>query len=414
MSWEERLKEAAYTSPSGTRLTFDYEDVSRSYEKKTTAFEFPDADGTYVQDLGKTGRRYPFQIFIWGENYDLEATAFEEALAESGIGILEHPVYGTVNVVVTGAVTRRDNVTTRGNQAVITATFWDTINTVYPVAQVDPGAATEQSLALFNQVSAEMADVNLNLEGAVERVTFRETFLRLLDTTRSNLSPIFSLQDGIGRGFNTIYASIAGDIDNLILNPSQLVSQTLRMIQLPALTATSVVDRITAYSGLIDEVLAFPETTNNAYGPTEINAFYAKDVFATAFVTGAVISVLNNQFSTKTEAIEAADLVISIFDGTNVWRENHFELLEEIDTGEVYQQLQESVAIVAGFLVFISFSLRQERIVILDRARTIIDLIGELYGQITNDDIDFFISSNSLIGSEILELPRGREVKYYV
>ena len=53
MAWQDRIVEAAYTSPSGERLTFDYENVSKSVEKKTTAFEFPDADGTFVQDLGR-------------------------------------------------------------------------------------------------------------------------------------------------------------------------------------------------------------------------------------------------------------------------------------------------------------------------------------------------------------------------
>ena len=78
-----------------------------------------------------------------------------------------------------------------------------------------------------------------------------------------------------------------------------------------------------------------------------------------------------------------------------------------------YQQLQEAAALTAGFLVFISFSLKQERRLVLDRARTVIDLAAELYGSV-DDPLDFFIASNRLSGSEILELPIGREVVYYV
>ena len=139
MAWNDRLREAAYTSPNGTRLTFDYEDVRNTVDKKTTGFEFPDANGTFVQDLGHSGRRYPLRIFFWGADYDQEAEAFEALLLERGIGKLEHPIYGAIDVVPFGTITRRDDLKTNANQAVIELTFWQTINLVYPTAQTDPG-----------------------------------------------------------------------------------------------------------------------------------------------------------------------------------------------------------------------------------------------------------------------------------
>ena len=107
MNWQTRIREAAYNSPSGARFTFDYENVSQSIEKKTTSFDFPDANGTYIQDLGNTGRRYPLRMFFWGNDYDQEVEAFEAALLERGIGKLEHPIYGVKNVVPFGVITRR-------------------------------------------------------------------------------------------------------------------------------------------------------------------------------------------------------------------------------------------------------------------------------------------------------------------
>ena len=50
MGWQDRVKEGAYTSPSGLRFVFDFEDVSVLPPKKTKGFDFPDAVGTYVQD----------------------------------------------------------------------------------------------------------------------------------------------------------------------------------------------------------------------------------------------------------------------------------------------------------------------------------------------------------------------------
>jgi len=84
-----------------------------------------------------------------------------------------------------------------------------------------------------------------------------------------------------------------------------------------------------------------------------------------------------------------------------------------IDTGELYDPLQQAVALTAGFLVQVSFTLRQERTRILEKDRTVHDLVAELYGRV-DEELDFFINSNALTGSEILELPKGKEIVYYV
>jgi hypothetical protein len=126
-----------------------------------------------------------------------------------------------------------------------------------------------------------------------------------------------------------------------------------------------------------------------------------------------VVSVVNNQFVTKSEALQAAEVVLTQLDDVTAWRDQNFQSLGGVDTGGSYQKLQEAVALTAGFLVEISFSLKQERRIVLDRNRTIVDLAAELYGSV-DDQLDFLINSNDLSGSEILELPRGREIVYYV
>lgn len=87
--------------------------------------------------------------------------------------------------------------------------------------------------------------------------------------------------------------------------------------------------------------------------------------------------------------------------------------MPRVDTGEIYQPLQQSAALAEGFLVELSFTLAQERRIILGRPRSIIDLVGELYGSV-DDQLDFFITTNQLSGDEIIELPAGFEAVFYV
>ena len=143
------------------------------------------------------------------------------------------------------------------------------------------------------------------------------------------------------------------------------------------------------------------------------NRFHTQDLYVTSYVSAAALSTVNNTFETKTGALSAALEVIEQFDAAVAWRDVNFESLGQVDTGGAYQPLQEAVALCAGFLVSISFTLRQERRIVLDRARTIVDLSAELYGAV-DSELDFLINSNNLTGSEILELPAGREIVYYV
>jgi len=407
MAWQDRIREAAYTSPSGIRRKLPgYEDVSRSIEKKTSAFEFPDADGTYVQDLGHTGRRYPMRIFFWGADYDKSAEDFETGLLEVGAGRLEHPIYGVVDVVPFGEIKRRDDLKTAANQAVLEVTFWETIGVAYPSAQDDPASAVQGALDGYNTAAASQFGGATSLDSAVQSATFKGTFQSFLAAAKSGLQAIADVQDDVQSQFDAIYSSIDQGIDILVAQPLTLAAQTVQLIQAPGRAAAAISARLDAYGNLAASI-------TGANSPQTVNDFYAGELYANSYVSGSVVSAINNQFTTKSEALAAAETILEQFDAVAAWRDTNYAALGEIDTGDAYQGLQKAVSLAAGFLVEISFSLKQERRVVLDRARTIIDLVAELYGSV-DDQLDFFINSNSLTGSEILELPAGREIVYYV
>jgi len=223
---------------------------------------------------------------------------------------------------------------------------------------------------------------------------------------------VANTQDNVRKQFEAITKSIDQGLDILVDTPLTLASQTLQLIQTPARALTSIGARLSAYGNLTNSIIS-----GNGSAPVTIastpNDFRTADLYTSTYVTGGIVSTVNNQFATKAEALLAAEIVLEQMDAVTVWRDENLQGLDLIDTGEAYQQLQEAVAITAGFLVDISFSLKQERRIILDRARTIIDLAAEVYGSV-DDQLDILINTNDLSGSEILELPKGREIVYYV
>lgn len=412
MAWMDRIKEAAYTSPSGQRVVFAYEDVSVTYEKKGAAFDFPDAGGTYVQDLGRSGRKFPLTMFFYGSNCDLQAELFVAMVGETGQGKLEHPMYGTVDVVPFGEISRKDNLKSGANQVIIELTFWETIGLIYPTSQTDALSAVLQALIAYNAAVAEQFAASVLLNTPNAKAGLMGDISAALGTVKSALAKIATADAEVQQKFTAINRSITDNLDELVGDPLMLALQTTLFVQQPARAITArVQSRLDAYHQIIDVITGRVERPG--FGPRNSNAFKARDLCVSGAMSGQVSSVLNNSFTTKGGAIQAADAILTQMDTVTNWREANYVSLSEVDSGQAYTALQSSVALAAGYLVEIAFTLKQERVLTLTRNRTIIDLVAELYGSV-DDQLDFFISSNGLTGSEILELPRGRRIAYYV
>lgn len=419
MSWLDRLKEAAYTGPSGTRMAFLYGDVSLEFDKRTAAFQFAGVDGSYVQDNGLSERRYALTCIFSGPDHDLEASAFEGLLAEKGTGRLEHPLYGTFDVVPFGSITRRDDLVSAGNQTVLDVVFWSTIGAIYPSAQFSPKQAVSLSIGRSKASLASGFQKGMKLATEARRASSKLSIREALRNVQGAMGKIASATDSVNLAFRDLQSQINFGLDVLIGQPLLLAQQILNLTTLPARALAGIRSRLDGYADLLDRMIASSKsnpTLDESIIPSlrvrASNDFQTAALFAGGAVLGSVTSVQENTFTSKPEALLAAEAILEQAEAMTPWTEERFGALEQVDTGEAYQDLQETVALAVGFLVEISFTLVPEKAIVLDRPRSIIDLSAEIYGSV-DDRLDFLISTNHLTGSEILELPRGRRVVYY-
>lgn len=421
MTWSDRIAEAAYTSPGGTRMRFAYLDVSREIDKRTAAFEFPGVDGAYIQDNGAGERRYPLQCIFAGPDCDAEAEAFEELLLERGTGLLEHPLYGRVDVVPFGTITRRDDLASAANQTIIEVVFWSTLGAVYPSTRMSPKLEVGEAVRLAAPALSADFERSMDLATESRRANARLTVRDALRNIQSALQTAASATESVNREFRDLQAQVNFGIDVLIGQPLLLARQILNLITAPSRALAGIVSRLEGYRDLLDRMLrsspisagGLPPTALGRIGVRLSNDFHTADLVAGGAVLGSISSVLNNTFTAKPQALEAAEAILAQANERTAWRETRFGELEQIDTGEGYQALQEATALAVGYLVEISFSLVPERAVVLDRPRGLVELCAELYGSVADDRLDFLIGTNGLTGSQILELPRGRRVVYY-
>jgi len=422
-TWEERLRDAEYESPSKTPFAFEYVEFSRSFEARGTAFEFANVDNAYVQRKGIGARKYPWLCFFSGPDHDKVATAFENALAEAGVGTLTHPMYGKIpNVVPFGPITRRNDLVNEANQSVVEVTFWTTLVKIYPTDARDPQTEIEAAVAGFNVAAAQQFKDGIDIATKARKVSTAATVVSALRDVSATLRAVSDATSGVRRSFDDVYRTINSSIDVLIGQPLLLAQQLSNLIQAPANAAAGIQTKLERYGDFAQRTFGSkagtPGTTPNAATESALikrsNDFRVAHLLGLTAVSGSVLSLIDNEFATKPEALKAADDMIAQFDDAVAWSDDGFVALDELDTGESYQALLDAVALCAGFLIQVSFQLVPERQIVLDRNRTIIDLAAELYGNVQDDTLNLIIDSNGLTGSEILELPRGRRIKYYV
>lgn len=391
MSWLDRLRQLAYTAPDGTRTELTYGDVKSKTPLKTTEYEYADSDFTVVQQFGHGGRRIPLQLFFSGTDYDQEADAFEALLLQRGSGILEHPVYGTRSVVPSGDVAVSDALVSGANQRTISVVFIEIGDIELSTGADDDGTAALASVSSFEDAVAADFDP-----------ASRQQYVSLLDQVDDKLQAAADTLDSARRRFNEVNTSINSALTTLIGAPLTLAFQTIELINAPSRAAMLIQDRLAAYRNLLDSITG------------ETRDLRTAELFAMTSVSASVVASVSEPFATRAAALSSAESLLSSLDAVTLWRQTLFDATgdtDQLDTGASYQALQEAVSLASASLITASFTLASQRTIVLSRRRTLIDLAGELFGQV-DSRLDELISENALTGDEILELPAGKSITY--
>lgn len=439
---ETRRRESAFTSPSGKRIKFLYEDVSRNYTLRGTVFEFSRVDDAYVMRTGSGPRCYPLRCIFSGPQCDLEATAFEAAILEPGIGRLEHPRHGPVNVVPFGEVARRDNLVTSVNESIVEVTFWTTLDAIYPTNDAHPSSEILAAIAGFDVAASQRFANAMSLASSVNKTASKATIRKMLQQIGGALDSVSASTASVRREFEELRSTINLGMDVLIGKPLFLAQQISELIKAPARALDGLESRLDGYGDLAETIFGSPagkpgeriDFTSSLLSRRQrvANDFHSSDLVAMNAVAGSVVAVTAQPvddagkvvrgpiFTTRPQAIAAAATLLQQLDAVTDWRDGGFGALatlptigvDQIDTGESYQALKYAASLAAGTLVQTSFALLPERSITLDKPRTILDVAAQLYGAV-DSRLDFLIETNKLTGSEILELPAGRKILYY-
>lgn len=422
MAWNDRIIEARYTSPSGSSFTFAYEDLKKKTSLKTATFLFPEKDGAYLQSLGRAGRNFPMACIFHGPDCMEEASAFERALEERGVGELQHPIYGTFKVVPTGELDRADNLVSGANQTVIDVVFAETIlpdnSLTSSILKEDKISA---SLDRFSDAASGEFDRLITIDNVSDAIDLQSTLNGQTALVEDNLTDLAKKDPKTYTNFLAIAKEMPDTINNVGRNKLAVAKKSYNMIMMPSKIVTDTSSKIKSYARM---VTAFTNTyTKDPLGLNNIKNQYASTKFClytalSAVSSGLAVSSLKTgskaagaAFSSRQQAVAAAARVRVMFDQVQEFVDikNSKDLF--VDAGGGYEAMLEVVKESLDIIINSSFQLPVRRVISLDQDRQIMELMTELYGNL--DHIDEFIIENKLTADEIEILPRGKKVVYY-
>lgn len=455
MAWTEEISEAAYTSPSGKRIVFNYEpSVEKTTQLKTSENVFPDLDGAEIQSLGLGGKKFPMTAIFSGEDCLKDADEFESLLCERGYGELEHPVYGKHTVVPTGDISRSDNLVSGANESRVKITFSETISDrTFPDSDISAVDALDEAMDSYEEAAVSSFLEMVATDTIEDEIQLQNTLKTQSDTLFKGVEKIAEKTDDLQekqamlqdlQNMKDSVSTWTSKIDTIPPNLENIARTLIQAARLPSKMIISALAKIEGYASIIRDLI-----NNVKKDPIGLNAI-TNQFAATSSMVGSLVASLSfgtastaftSSVSKKTVSSSSASKntassssasassaggfksradVLSVASSIRGYFEEYVSYMDSqtdknafVDTGESYSALLETVVSAIQVLEAVSFNLSSARTLTLSEDRQLLELLTELYGKDGFDKMDEFITDNKLNASEIVMIPMGREVRYY-
>ena len=447
----DRLRPAAYTAPNGDRMGFEFEDVTKTISKKTTAHDFPDTNVTYVEDRGMRGRRYPMRVIFSGDDHDIAADRFENLLTQKGPGKLEHPAYGEAQIAIPfGDIVRTTALVTAGNQTTFDITFYATVEDVYPSDVGDTSAAI--SVAIASTAFAVQFSASVDISRPSAKAGFLATMKAIVNGAKAGLQKAVDGTAALTAGMDRVNTALNNALTTGIGTPLSLAAQLKSLALAPARSAALLRDRLAAYKALATSIfrgqgtgtgggtgssddgagVLVPGLVAPGIGAAAANTFHANALTAQYMILGqasaAAQPVEGQAYASRDEVVEVLDGLLELFGDYTAWADANFAALTaatpaidpfdpvatgpgSLDTGGAQAQLKAVVSATVAVLMSTAALLPPRRVFVTPRDATPLDLCARLYGGL--DDLDDFIAANDFTADQLLFIPAGTPVVYF-
>lgn len=408
MSWVERIESnIKITTGDGSVYEPLYMITEKSVEYNVATFEFPNIDGTLVKRGTPKGARYTFKLVFQGDDHLEQRKAFEKSNRDSRPWTVNHPIWDTLILQPTSLSYDPTGL----NTSVITGEMIETITDDAPKTEIDPTLETvlniENSLEISSeQFSNNVAPTTTDINQMTDDVANAYSIGSESVMTESQFNEYFDL-------FNTANAAIlyaASDV-------SAAITAVQDVLIYPFIFEDGVKNRLNL---LRSQFVKLSESIATLTGFNEKTIYATNSGVILNAMISASINPLADDYGNVKQVFEVIDIILDV--------QNQFitnlNTLQTANGGQEDSYIPEFSTInsinnlvnyAVSQLFVIALTSAQERIVYLDEDSNAVLLAHRFYGLEEDDStIKKFMDQNEMGLSEILIVPKGRKVVYYV
>jgi len=401
MTWITELQsDLIITTGDGNTYRPDW--LNASYQKSfnVSEFNYPNIAGTDVERRLPRARRFNLEIYFQGENHLQNSDAFEISTEDPRPWTVEHPFYGTLLVQPSTLTFDR----TQLNITKVTGTLIETINEDGVKSEIAPVDEILQNAELTNQAAAE--NMELVEVSASDVVAFSESNQSAFDNLKKDVGTNNQL-NALTNAYNEANAAIITATQEPVI--ALLSAQSV--LTAPARWELSIESRLnalrTVFENTINTALSYTNDSQKRY-------FEGQSVALMTSFCSVAVTPEPTDYDTREDVADVIEDVSTLYD----------QLLTTFDTissqtynpdRTVIQSLNSLVNQTLGQLFDIALDAKQERIFNLQDDTNLINLTHRLLGLDANDqNIQEIQNINNLSFDELIEIKKGREIRYFV
>tara|TARA_R110002110_G_scaffold64634_8_gene178589 strand:+ start:138 stop:1337 length:1200 start_codon:yes stop_codon:yes gene_type:complete len=225
MSWKTRLRPASFRG-----VPFKVDTMGGAGGRRLVVTEYPKRDVPSAEDMGRQGRRYTFNVYVLGEDYEAARDKLIEALETLGSGTLVHPTIG--NIEVKAGDFSYEETKNDGGMCRFALSFVEAGDNLYPAATTDTkagvaGAARQAKADLttaFDQGFSLAGQPGFLLDDAAAKVS---DLAALLGGLRTGVQGTEGSLTAARTAFSVLLASVMDNPENHVVSGLPATVQSL-------------------------------------------------------------------------------------------------------------------------------------------------------------------------------------------
>jgi hypothetical protein len=412
MSWKEDIenKVLSIKTGDGTIYTPLWKLAKKATEFNVSSFEFINIEGSLVR-RGKTkGRKFDFELFFVGDSCIDLSNNFEISARNANNWTIEHPYYGKIICQPIGTL---DIDNTDLNVSKINVSVIETLLEKAP--QNSTYAADDILLKKIDIDNANStAFVNHWNASSKTDIKAQVTKYDLIMSKAIKLTSDLNKFKEYGRiALNTI--------DKITATPLEIIRSINTMINYPFQLNQTIESRFEIFKE------ALTSTKNSIIGiNTNARTLAEKrqfELFSVALLSATIASggiVAPYGYKTSAKVLEMQENIITEYNAVMVILDENLSARADLLTAYMpdftcLQLLEIQFNLLLANIFLIASDVKNERSIILTEDSNAILLTHKYYGLDKNDvNLNLFLEQNEIGLNEIINIKKGRKVKYYV